>query len=458
MQRRNFLAWLGMAAAGQMATAHGATSGTAAGFTKKRIVVIGAGLAGLAAAQTLQQQGHEVVILEARQRVGGRIFTSHKWPDMPLDFGASWIHGVEGNPLAAIADSIKAQRLVTQYDLAATYNTSGRLLSAAEEARMARLRTQVYSALKKAQTQHADTSIRQAVAPLLAQFPEPSEAARFINFILSSEIEQEYAGSAAKLSSYWYDSAKEFAGDDALFPQGYQVITDALAKGLTIELGQTVKAIQWAQSPVQIITQKGKFVADQVVVTLPLGVLQAGKVRFTPALPQNKRNAIQQLGMGVLNKCYLRFSTAFWPDEVDWLEYVPTEHGAWTEWVSFQRVAKQPILLGFNAGDRGRAMEAWSDEQIVADAMQTLRTIYGTIIPDPMDYQITRWASDPFTLGSYSYNPVGATPATRKILAAPLANKVFFSGEATHVNYFGTAHGAYLAGLSAAQQVLARRV
>jgi monoamine oxidase len=144
-----------------------------------------------------------------------------------------------------------------------------------------------------------------------------------------------------------------------------------------------------------------------VIVTLPLGVLQAGKVRFTPELPQNKQRAIAKLGMGVLNKCYLRFPDAFWSDEVDWLEYIPESHGEWTEWVSFKRAANMPVLLGFNAADRGRALEAWSDERIVASAMQTLRTIYGASIPEPIDYQMTRWATDPFSLGSYSFNPVG---------------------------------------------------
>jgi monoamine oxidase len=117
------------------------------------------------------------------------------------------------------------------------------------------------------------------------------------------------------------------------------------------------------------------------------------------------------------------------------------------------RSAKLPILLGFNAAERGNAIEAWTDQQIVSSAMQTLRTLYGTAIPDPVDYQITRWASDPFALGSYSYNAVGSTPSMRKELAKPLANTVFFAGEASEANYFSTAHGAYLSGLRAAQEM-----
>jgi len=455
MYRRNFLKIFGLTL---MGSAHSACSeksqGDIATSSKKRVVVIGAGLSGLAAAQELHRQGNEVVVVEARDRIGGRIWTSSKWTDMPLDFGATWIHRTEGNPLTDLADQINAKRLTTSYDRAVTYNTSGQLLSNAEEVRLEKTRNKVFGELKKAQNEDPDISLRQAIEPLIRQFDKSSESYRFINFILSGEIEHEYSGSAERLSAHWYDSDKKFNGNDDLFVQGFRVIPEFLGQGLRIELGQVVKEIQWHQSPIRVITQNTEFLADHVIVTLPLGVLQAGKVRFTPELPQDKQTAIAKLGMGTLNKCYLRFPDVFWSADVDWLEYISASHGEWTEWVSFNRAANMPILLGFNAADRGRAIETWSDEQIVASAMQTLRTIYGVSIPEPIDYQITRWASDPFSLGSYSYNPVGAVPKMRQELAAPLEKSVFFAGEASNEDYFGTAHGAYLSGLRAAQEIL----
>ncbi len=456
MDRRDFLKIFALTLIGSVSIACGEElQADRAASNKKRIAVIGAGLAGLAAARELHGQGYEVVVVEARDRIGGRIWTSTKWSDMPLDFGATWIHGIQGNPLTDLAEQIKAKRLTTSYDRTETYNTLGQPLSQAEEVRMEDLRKKVFGTLEKAQDEDADVSIRQVIEPLMHQFDKSSEAYRFINFILSGEIEQEYSGSAAKLSAQWYDSAKEFDGDDALFVQGFRVIPEFLAQGLNIELGQVVKEIQWHQSPVRVITQKTEFTADCVLVTLPLGVLQAGNVRFTPELPRNKQNAIAKLGMGVLNKCYLRFPKVFWPADVDWLEYVSERHGEWTEWVSFKRAANMPILLGFNAADRGREMEGWSDRQIVASAMETLRKIYGRGIPEPTDYQITRWATDPFSLGSYSYNPVGAVPKMRQELAAPLEKSGFFAGEASNQDYFGTASGAYLSGLRAAKEILA---
>jgi monoamine oxidase len=257
------------------------------------------------------------------------------------------------------------------------------------------------------------------------------------------------------LSAHWYDHAEEFGGDDALFARGFGVIPEHLAKGLTIKLGQVVREVRWEKSPVRVVTQDSEFEADRVLVTLPLGVLQAGKVAFTPALPRDKTNAIAKLGMGVLNKCYLRFEEPFWPKDADWLEYVSDTPGAWTEWVSFWSAAKQPVLLGFNTADRGREIEDLSDEKIVASAMRTLRTIYGERIPEPSGIQVTRWAKDPFAMGSYSFNAIGSTPNMRKVLAAPMENTVYFAGEAVHSTYFGTAHGAYLSGLKAAKEILA---
>jgi monoamine oxidase len=457
MQRRDFLKVLSVLLLHWSTEEQQITAVDAARAQRnKRIVVIGAGLAGLAAAQQLQAKGHQVVVIEARNRIGGRIWTSTKWPDMPLDLGASWIHGIKGNPLTALADTVRAKRLPTSYDNYITYNSTGKPLSSAEEKRLEEIRTQLFDTLQKAQNNDKDDSIRHVVEPLLAK-NEPSylQTCRFLNFILSSDIEQEYSGSAHRLSTQWYDSGKEFSGDDVLFANGYRVITEYLARNLHVELGQVVQTIDWGQSPVRIVTRTTTFLADQVLVTLPLGVLQSGKVHFVPALPSTKQAAITGLGMGVLNKCYLRFAKAFWPANVDWMEYIPVMHGEWVEWVSFLRAANMPILLGFNAADYGREIEAWSDQRIVARAMQTLKTIYGPGIPEPIDYQITRWAADPFAAGSYSFNPVGASPALRKDLAKPLGKQLFFAGEATEQDYFGTAHGAYLSGLRAAREMLA---
>ncbi|MFF7408959.1 MFS transporter [Streptomyces lydicus] len=194
--------------------------------------------------------------------------------------------------------------------------------------------------------------------------------------------------------------------------------------------------------------------ADHVVVTLPLGVLQSGAVTFGPGLPAAKRTAIDKLGMGVLNKCYLRFPKVFWPD-TDWMTYVPgvDKYGQWEQWINITRPTGHPVLLGFNAADFGRTIEGWSDTRIIDSAMGTLRTLFGRDIPAPVGHQITRWASDPYARGSYSYNKIGSTPVMRDHLAAGVDERVHFAGEATHRDSYQTVHGAYLSGIRAAKEV-----
>jgi monoamine oxidase len=449
--RRPFLQAAGLALIG-------ATAGRpATARPGQRVVVIGAGLAGLAAARDLKEAGHVVDVLEARERIGGRIHTSLVWPELPLDLGATWIHGTQGNPLSALADEVEALRVDTHYERSRIWGAAGRPLDEQTQARLELLGAQLSSRLTRAQQADADRSVRSVADDVLAAQGRSAQTRQLIDFILSSTLEQEYSGSAEELSAHWHDAVKAFKGGDVLFAQGFEVMTRHLAHGLQIHTGQAVQEVRWDGPTVQVTTEHATFEAERVVVTLPLGVLKAASVRFTPALPAAKQGAIAALGMGVLNKCYLRFPRVFWPPDIDWLQYLAPRHGHWTEWVSFARAAGAPVLLGFNAAQRGREIEALTDAQTVDDAMQALRSMFGAAIPEPTGYQITRWAADPCARGAYSFNALGSTPAMRKALAAPSSGKLFFAGEATEERLFGTAHGAYASGLRAAKEVSEQR-
>lgn len=456
MKRRQFLQY---AAALSAATALQASDALAASSGKRheRIVVIGAGMAGLAAANRLVQAGLSVTVLESRDRIGGRIWTSRLWPDAPLDLGASWIHGVKGNPLSLLADAAGARRVMTHLDNALLYDTNGREASDAFEKYVDdTLDSAIEQVIARARNTGRDASLGSVLGKTFnAKTLTPHQLAAF-NFYVSSNFEHEYSGETEAMSVQSFDDSDDFAGEDALFPEGYDALIRYLAKGLDIRTGYRVKAIAYTGSEVRISTDQGEFAADRVIVTLPLGILKSGAISFTPGLPDAKRQAIKLLGMGVLNKTYLRFPESFWPGQYDWLEYVSADKGQWCEWIGgFERLMGLPILLGFNAARFGREIEAWSDNDIVQSAMQTLRILYGQDIPEPDDYQITRWATDPHALGSYSYYGVGSHRKNRVDLAKPVANRLFFAGEATSPDSPATVHGAYLTGRRAAGEVLA---
>ncbi|MEB3226285.1 MAG: NAD(P)/FAD-dependent oxidoreductase [Synechococcus sp.] len=418
------------------------------------VLIIGAGLAGLAAAKRLANEGYAVQVLEGRDRLGGRTWTSNVWADAPVDLGASWIHGVEGNPLTALAEDIETPLVATRYDRAITYGITGKPLTETEKRTLENLQEKIDEAIAIGQDAETDQSLEKLLNRALDQVNQPQAIQQLIDFLLNSTIEQEYSGSLAELSTYWFDDGESYDGEDALFEEGYQAIVNYLAQDIPIELNQIVETINWSGDRPTVKTNQDTYSTDHVIITLPLGVLKAGQVEFSPTLPDAKQKAIAALGVGVLNKCYLRFEKVFWPEDMDWLEQVAEETGFWTEWVNLAGVTDLPILLGFNAATQGREMETWTDEAIVTSAMATLRHLFGEEIPEPIDYQITRWAADPFARGSYSFNAVGSTPDMRDRLAEPLEDQLFFAGEATERQYFGTAHGAYLSGLRVAEEIL----
>lgn len=449
MQRRAMLRMLGLLLAGRALT-----PARAATTRPQKIIVVGAGIAGLAAAHELQRAGHAVEVLEARERIGGRIHTSRLWTDAPMDLGASWIHEVDGNPLADLVTSLGVRTTATRYDSSIAYGRSGKPFSAARVQRAEQLQRRIERAIAAAQDAESDQSLQAAVEAGLDWETLDASDRELVEMLLNSTIEHEYAGATRELSTWWWDDDVGFDGGDVIFPQGFGAIPEHLARGLSIRLGQPVQRIAWDADGVAVSAAGRTLRADRVIVSVPLGVLKAAAIEFAPRLPSAKRRAIEALGMGVLNKCFLRFPKAFWPADVDWIERVPERRGEWTEWLSLARALRQPVLLGFNAADYGRAIESRDDAQIVAEAMRVLRGLYGEI-PEPLGQQITRWASDPFALGSYSFNALGSEPKMRDDLAASIDGCVYFAGEATHRKHFATAHGAYLSGLRAAREIVA---
>lgn len=418
------------------------------------VIVIGAGIAGLAAADFLDNKGFDVVILEARDRIGGRIFTDRSLNGIPLDLEASWIHGFNGNPITVLAEGYGIETVPTDYDSITIYDANGNEIDEVKEVEMESRFARFALLLDEEELDlDYDASIQEAVDIFIEEENLSGEALNEFLYTVNTDIEHDYAGDVADLSYYEFDEDLGYPGGDVLFPEGYEQIINGLSEGLDIRLNHVVTKVDYSGEGVRVSTADETFSGKYAISTLPLGVLEKGSVEFYPSLPERKLDAIENLEMGVLNKVYLLFPEVFWDEDSELIGYIGNEKGHWAEFYNMYFYIGEPILLAFNAAEYGREIEELSDEEIISDVMLVLEKIYGEDIPNPNGYLITRWGSDEFSGGSYSYTAAGATGDDFDILAEPLENKLFFAGEATSRNYHGSVHGAFLSGIREAERI-----
>ncbi|MFT5452313.1 MAG: monoamine oxidase [Enterobacterales bacterium] len=421
-----------------------------------KVVVIGAGISGIKAAHKLSAAGFDVTVLEGRNRVGGRTWSNN---DMgtPLDMGASWIHGIKGNPIHQLATDLKVEMVEWDYDNDIVYDYQGNI-DYEIDSKLATLESDMIGWFTSALTNDENASIQDAadIGKENGDLGHLNE--REINFMVNSFTEQDTAAPANNTSIAGILSSDGFYGPDVIFPKGYDVLAKTMATDLDVKLNTWVSAINYEAEKVLVETSQGNYEADYVIVTVPLGVLKKNVITFTPVLPPNKQDAIDALDMGVLNKVYLKFDNVFWDNSVTNIAQVSEHKGHWSYWINLAPATGMPILTAFNVADYGTEVEQFNDKEIIGKAMANLKKFYSEDIPQPTDYLITRWASDPFSYGAYSYIPKGATAAMRDDLAEPVNGKVLFAGEATNLQYPSTVHGAYLSGEREADRIISMTI
>lgn len=419
----------------------------------EKIVVLGAGVSGLTAARRLRAEGKDVLVLEGRDRIGGRVATDRSQGPKPIELGSSWIHGVKGNVLAGFARRAGIRTAMTDYyDSSVVYGADGRELDEATQNRLENLYRKVLRRVGRVQ----EGSLGGAVERVMGEMALLEEDAHLVRFAFHGEVEQDYATNASDLSARAWQESADFEGGDVLVPDGYDAVPKRLAEGLDIRLAHRVIEVAYDERGVRVTTDRGVFHGDRVIVTLPLGVLRRGAVRFSPELPERKLRAIQRLKMGTLNKLYLRFEEPFWPD-VDFLTYLGAGPEEWVPFFNLQKYQGGPALIGFLAGADAERSEGETDATVAARAMKILRKVYGEGIPDPVAVKFTRWATDEFSFGSYSHPGPEATGDDFDALAEPVGARLYFAGEATSRDAYGSVHGAMRTGLREARRILRTR-
>ena len=404
------------------------------------VLVIGAGLAGLACAQRLRSAGRRVLVLEARERLGGRLWTVRR-QGVPIELGASWLHGIDNNPLHhLITRELGLPLRVSADQNRLTIGPDGRPWTSA---RTTQADAWLASLARRAEQQAGpDQPLSRWLPPQLS----PDQ-----RFTLIADVVHELGAELAEIAADApLGDGQPLLGPDALVPDGLDRLVQSLAAGLEIRRSEPVRQIQHSSGGVRVRTASGLiYQAQQLCCTVPLGVLKAGSISFDPPLPPPKQQAIAGLGMGLLDKIVLVFPQRFW-QEASWIRNDGSVPGLWSEWLDLTPLIGRPALMGFNAAETAKRLSRQPDADLLASAMGQLQRCFPQVeIPAPVDLLRTSWADDPYALGSYSFPAVGASPELRQELARPWSSLVF-AGEAASDAFPATLHGAYLSGRKAA--------
>ena len=423
-------------------------------------IVIGAGIAGLTTARLLTDAGHRTVVVEARDRIGGRVWTDRS-DGRVTDRGASWIHGIADSPVAAAASAF-GMRMVEftvggyQPDSRpmAHYSPEGaRLSPAAAAAYVADIHAVDAALIEAIAASGALATYSDVTETALGAQGWPPERTQRVREYLEHRSEEQYGAAITDLAAHGLDD-DQIDGDEVVFPDGYDALARGIAPGLDIRLSHIVSHVRWGADGVAVTSDRGVFTARQAVVTVPVGVLQSDGFAIEPALPNPVAAALARLRMNAFEKVFLRFSERFWDAGVYAIRQQGPAGRWWHSWYDLTALHDEPTLLTFAAGPAAVATRSWTDAEVVASVMAPLRRLFGEDIADPVAVQRTAWQDDPFARGSYAFMLPGSTTADHDALATPIGEVLHIAGEATWTDDPATVTAALCSGHRAAQNVL----
>jgi len=413
------------------------------------VIVLGAGAAGLAAAAELAQAGRTVLVLEARERIGGRCWTRRE-PGLavPIELGAEFIHGTAEVTRALLrragttsVDSGRLQRFLHRGKLEPVEGFA-EAKKAVQQTSMLRKKDVSFAAFLRGRKGLSEKT--KAMANLMVEGFDAADPRR---------------ASARAIAEEW--SGAEMGASQPRPLGGYGPVLGWLAGSLDpalvrLQLQSVVTAIRWTRGAVEV---EGRFLerpfrarARQAVVTLPLGILQSGSVRFVPHLKE-KQKPLRALASGPVVKAAFRFRSAFWEEEHRDVAFFHSPGAAFpTFWA--QLPMHSPVLIGWAGGPKARRLAGLETGGVIRRAISGLETIFGreAVESQLQNVLVQDWQKDPYARGAYSYALVNGAGA-RESLAASLHDTLFFAGEATSTEQAGTVAGALESGMRAAREL-----
>ena len=432
------------------------------------VIIVGAGAAGLAAARDLSKEGLNIIVLEAGSRIGGRIFTHHE-PDTALriELGAEFIHGRSREIFSIIKEANLEFEEVTGRHW---FFDDGKLSKSGA----------FWSAVEDIMAQMRDEIIDRSFHDFLLSLPDDEHSQR-AKEMARRFVEGFHAAKSERIGIHGLNTIEQMTdyteGDRSFrLLNGYDALTTWLlheteARGGTLTLNSRVRKLNWQRHAVALSLVEGDvFSANAAVITIPLSLLkleatEEGSIEFTPALPEWKQRAIQELEMGSALRIALHFTDRFWENlkipgtdedslrNLGFIHYPDAPLPTW--WTTLPK--DKAVLVGWAGGPDADKLSTYSSDEITASAVRSLSQIFG-LSESEIRRRITKtyfhnWDTDPYSRGGYGYLPVNGIEHQLS-LAKPIDDTLFFAGEATSLGNVGTVHGAIQSGQRAAREIL----
>ena len=424
--------------------------------------MVGAGISGLTAANALTDAEVDCVVLEARDRLGGRLHTIDL-AGVPIDMGGSWIHHPVGNPMRAFAEQARIGCVagdpvptLTGYDCG-----ERRRLSRDEvEASLAMAYEEFPEAVEKLRIELGPlASVAVAIDAFLAGKNLPAHEARRARQGLRAVIEAEAADMSETQSLQWMWNEFEYEGGyfGVLPAGGYRRVVEAMAASVDVRLSTPVTDVEVTPDGVIVRTANGDTEeASHVVVAVPLGVLKRGAPRFAPSLPDDRVAAIERLGFGHFEKVSLRFDEPFWrASGLSHLMLFPVDPAEATTWVIDEDdFGVGPALTAVAFASNASHVLGATPEAAAQWLLDMLAQANGGACPAPTAVAVSSWGTDPYSRGSYTHIPPGAEPSDADLLGEPIGGRLLFAGEHTQSERLAYVDGAMVSGIREAKRLL----